>query len=324
MLPMLATKGDHVPTGTDWTHEVKWDGMRVLVDRGADRLRIYSRNENDVTVSFPELHGLAEVGEDFLLDGEVVALGEGVPSFGALADRMHVRDASRARRLAETNPVTLIAFDLLRLDGADLSGLPLSERRARLLGLGLDDVAWQVPPTYDDGPMLLEAAEQQGLEGIVSKRLTSRYRPGLRSKDWLKFPIRPTASFVVGGFRHETGSTHRLGAVLVGEPTASGLRFRGRVGSGIAGKAGSLLGEMLTPLVAEDSPFDEVLPRLDLQGTVWVSPTVVVDVQYLRLTTDGRLRQPAYRGVRIDLAPADLAPADLAPVDLAPADPDGE
>jgi bifunctional non-homologous end joining protein LigD len=305
VLPMLATKGDHVP-GAGWTHEVKWDGMRVLVDRKATGLRIYSRNENDVTVSFPELHEMADVAGDFLLDGEVVALGEGVPSFGALADRMHVRDATRARRLVEKNPVTLIAFDLLRLDGEDLTALPLSERRERLLSLGLDDVSWQVPPTYDDGQMLLAAAEQQGLEGIVSKRLSSTYRPGLRSKDWLKFPIRPTGSFVVGGFRHETDSTHRLGAVLVGEPTDQGLQFRGRVGSGIGGKAGRLLSELLTPLVVDESPFTEVLPRLDRVDTVWVSPVLVVDVQYLRLTTDGRLRQPAYRGVRTDLTPADL------------------
>ncbi|MCW2712862.1 MAG: hypothetical protein JWQ67_706 [Marmoricola sp.] len=302
---MLATKGDHVP-GAGWTHEVKWDGMRVLVDRKATGLRIYSRNENDVTVSFPELHEMADVAGDFLLDGEVVALGEGVPSFGALADRMHVRDATRARRLVEKNPVTLIAFDLLRLDREDLTPLPLSERRERLLSLGLDDVSWQVPPTYDDGQMLLAAAEQQGLEGIVSKRLSSTYRPGLRSKDWLKFPIRPTGSFVVGGFRHETDSTHRLGAVLVGEPTDQGLQFRGRVGSGIAGKAGRLLSELLTPLIVDESPFTEVLPRLDRVDTVWVSPVLVVDVQYLRLTTDGRLRQPAYRGVRTDLTPADL------------------
>ena len=257
-------------------------------------------------MSFPELHPLATVGDDFLLDGEVVALGEGVPSFGALADRMHVRDAARAVRLSEKNPVTLIAFDLLRLDGEDLCERPLSERRELLLDLGLDDVAWQVPPTYDDGPMLLEAAEQQGLEGIVSKRTSSRYRPGLRSKDWLKFPIRPTGSFVVGGFRHETGSTHRLGAVLVGQPTAEGLEFRGRVGSGIAGKAGQLLGDLLTPIVVDASPFDTELPRLDRLGTVWVEPTLVVDVQYLRITTDGRLRQPAYRGIRTDLTSADL------------------
>ncbi len=314
---MLATKGDHVPTGAGWTHEVKWDGMRVLVERvSGDRersrpLRIYSRNENDVTVSFPELHALADLADDFLLDGEVVALGEGVPSFGALADRMHVRDATRARRLSERNPVTLIAFDLLRLDGEDLCGLPLSERRARLEGLGLDTVpermgAWHVPPTYDDGQLLHEAAEQQGLEGIVSKRLASTYKPGVRSRDWLKFPIRPTGSFLVGGFRHETGSTHRLGAVLVGQPTSQGLQFRGRVGSGIAGKAGQLLGELLLPHVVDESPFTEVLPRLDTVGTVWVRPELVVDVQYLRLTNDGRLRQPAYRGIRTDLAAADL------------------
>jgi len=309
---MLATKGDHVPSGAGWSHEVKWDGMRVLVGRtSGDRtrsrpLRIFSRNENDVTVSFPELHPLADLADDFLLDGEVVALGEGVPSFGALADRMHVRDATKARHLAEKNPVTLIAFDLLRLDGEDLCALPLSERRARLLTLGLDEVAWQVPPTYDDGQMLLEAAEQQGLEGIVSKRLSSPYRPGLRSRDWLKFPIRPTGSFVVGGFRHEVGSTHRLGALLVGQPTGNGLRFRGRVGSGIAGKAGRMLAELLLPQVTQESPFTEVLPRLDTLGTVWVRPEMVVDVQYLRLTTDGRLRQPAYRGIRTDLTSSDL------------------
>lgn len=312
---MLATKGDHVP-GAGWTHEVKWDGMRVLVDQSARGLRICSRNENDVTVSFPELLAIGDVTDDFLLDGEVVAVGEGVPSFGALADRMHVKDATRARRLAESNPVTLIAFDLLRLDGEDLTSLPLSERRARLEELGLDTVpgrmgAWHVPPAYDDGAMLLAAAEEQGLEGIVSKRLSSSYRPGVRSKDWLKFPIRPTGSFVVGGFRFETESTHRMGAVLVGQPTADGLEFRGRVGSGIAGKAGRLLSELLTPLVLDEPPFTEVLPRLDRVGTVWVSPVLVVEVQYLRLTTEGRLRQPAYRGVRNDLTPADLTPTDL-------------
>lgn len=303
---MLATKGDRVPIGADWTHEVKWDGMRVLVDRTPDRLRIWSRNENDVTVSFPELRGLTAVADDVLLDGEVVALGEGVPSFGALADRMHVRDAARAQRLSEKNPVTLIVFDLLRLRGEDLCDRPLSERRELLLGLGLDDVAWQVPPTYDDGQMLLSAAQQQGLEGIVSKRLSSRYRPGVRSREWLKFPIRPTGSFLVGGYRHEVGTTSRLGAVLVGQPTASGLSFRGRVGSGIAGKAGRLLADLLTPRVIDESPFDTALPRLDREGTVWVEPFLVVDVQYLRLTDDGRLRQPAYRGVRTDLTPSDL------------------
>lgn len=304
---MLATRGDHVPTGAGWAHEVKWDGMRVLVEHADGRLRVWSRNQNDVSVSFPELQGLAAVlPEATLLDGEVVALGEGVPSFGALADRMHVRDATRAQRLAATNPVTLLAFDVLRVDGEDLLDRPLAERRERLLALGLDDVAWQVPPQYDDGPMLLAAAEEQGLEGIVSKRLAAAYKPGRRSRDWLKFPIRPTASYVVGGFRWETGSTHRLGALLVGEPGPAGLRYRGRVGSGVSGRAGVLLAELLEPLRTTTPPFAEEVPRVDRLGTEWVEPVLVVDVQYLRLTTDGRLRQPAYRGVRRDLEAGEL------------------
>jgi len=313
MQPMLATRGDHVPTGDGWVHEVKWDGIRALVDVSGGRARIYTRNENEVAVAYPELRGLGGLAEDLLLDGEIVALGDGVPSFGALADRMHVRDAVKAARLAQTNPVTYLVFDVLRRDGDDLTRRPLAERRELLLGLGISDgfedgerVAWQVPPTYDDGVMLLDAAEAQGLEGIVSKRLSSLYRPGQRSKDWLKFPIRPTGSYVVGGFRHETGSDSRLGAVLVGAPTSDGLVFRGRVGSGIAGKAGQRLGDLLRPLVTDSSPFNEDLPRLDVAGTVWVEPQVIVDVQYLTLTTDGRLRQPAYRGVRTDLDVADL------------------
>lgn len=304
MRPMLATRGTHVPAGPEWTHEVKWDGMRVLADAGADRVRLTSRNENDVSVSFPELAGLA--GRDLLLDGEVVAFDDGRPSFAALAERMHVRQLRRAEALAESRPVTYLVFDLLRLDGRDLTREPLAVRRELLEGLGLTDVAWQVPGTYDDGAMLLEATRQQQLEGVVSKRLSSRYEPGARSRHWLKFPHRHRTSWVVGGWRPETGSQTRLGAVLVGEPTAEGLVFRGRVGSGIAGRTGPLLKELLAPLTTDRSPFRDDVPREDARGTQWVEPQVVVDVESLGLGGQGRLRQPAFRGVRGDLTPADL------------------
>lgn len=300
MKPMLATRGDQVP-GAGWIHEVKWDGIRALVDVTGERVRITTRNENEVAVAYPELHGLTGLDRQLLLDGEIVALGSGAPSFRDLADRMHVRDAAKAVRLAARNPVTLMVFDVLRIDGTDVSTRPFLERRELLLGLGLDAGAWQVSPTYDDGQLLLDAAQAQGLEGIVSKKLSSPYRADYRSKDWLKFPIRPTGSYVVGGYRYETGSDVRLGALLLGEPTADGLRFRGRVGSGIAGKAAQRLDQLLRPLVRPESPFDEELPRPDRDGTVWVEPDVVVDVQYLEVTRDGRLRQPAYRGVRTDL-----------------------
>jgi bifunctional non-homologous end joining protein LigD len=295
---------------------VKWDGMRVLVDVRPGSLTVLSRNENDVTVSFPELRGLADLGRDLLLDGEVVAMAGGVPTFAALADRMHVRNARKAQALMGSNPVTLIVFDVLRLDGRDLTGEPLSVRRAALEALGLADVHWQVPATYDDGEMLLEATGHQGLEGVVSKKLSSSYVFGRRTRDWLKFPNRPTASYVVGGWRYETDSTSRLGAVLVGEPTPAGLSYRGRVGSGIAGKEGPRLMELLAPLATDESPFCDEVPRVDAKGTTWLRPEVVVEICSLGVTQGGRLRQPSYQGVRHDLAAEDLATEDLATEDL--------
>lgn len=308
MRPMLASRGSTVPTGAGWLHEVKWDGMRVLVEVTGGRLRIWSRNENDVTVSFPELHGLAAAtgGHDVLLDGEVVAFDDGIPRFGALADRMHVGNAARAKALASRNPVTLLVFDLLRLDGEDLTGRTLTDRRAALEGLGLADVHWLVPAAYDDGPRLLEATKEQGLEGIVSKKRSSVYVPGRRTPDWLKFPHRDTTSYVVGGWRCETERATRLGAILVGEPTPRGLRFMGRVGSGLAGKAGERLLKVLRPLEVEASPFCDEVPQVDAVGTTWVRPEVVVEVAALGTTPAGRLRQPSYLGERTDLTPADL------------------
>jgi bifunctional non-homologous end joining protein LigD len=309
MRPMLATRGRQVPSGPEWLHEVKWDGIRVLVEVGGGRLRLWTRNENDVTVAYPELRTLADGplrGHDVLLDGELVALTEGVPRFSAIADRMHVRNARRAEELAKVNPVTLLVFDLLRLDDEDLMVLPLSRRRERLTALGLEGPSWQVPPTYDDGPMLLSATERQGLEGIVSKLRGSTYVPGRRSPEWLKFPHRPTLSYVVGGWRLETDSATRLGAVLVGQPTGRGLSYRGRVGSGIAGRVGQSLVERLAPLRADASPFCDEVPRVDARGTTWVRPEVVVEIASLGLTPGMRLRQPSYLGVRADLRPDDL------------------
>src|SRR6478752_6382658 len=203
MRPMLATPATAIPHGGDWVHEVKWDGMRVLADIRDGHLTLTSRAGNDVTASYPERAPLAEAYDDMLLDGEVVALDGGRPSFGALADRMHVRDRRKAERLAATRPVTLMVFDLLRLYGADLTSQPLSARREMLERLDLDGRHWQVPPVYDDGVELYRATLEQGLEGVVSKRASSPYLPGRRSAEWLKLPHRTTVSAVVGGWRPE-------------------------------------------------------------------------------------------------------------------------
>ena len=304
MRPMLATRGTHVPTGDEWQHEVKWDGMRVLADVRGGATRLFSRNENDATVSFPELAALP--ADDALLDAEVVVFADGAPSFGALAERMHVSRVDRARHLAERIPVTLLVFDVLRLGDRDLMDQPLGARREILEGLDLNDDRWQTPPVYADGRMLFDATYEQGLEGIVSKRLSSRYRPGLRSKDWLKFAHRRRESYVVGGWRPETDSRDRLGAVLVGQPSADGLLYRGRVGSGIAGRKAAVLREVLAGLTRDSTPFADEVPRPDALGTTWVEPVLVVDVESLGPSAQGRIRQPSYVGTRADLTPEDL------------------
>lgn len=301
---MLATPGRHVPAGDEWSHEVKWDGVRALTEVRDGVLRMTSRNENAITIAWPELASSPFGERDLVVDGEIIALNErGLPDFRTLQDRMHVRKATTAARLAESVPATYMVFDLLRLDGEDLTGLPLEERRARLEGLGL--TGWQVPPSYDDGQMLFDATLAQDLEGIVSKRRSSRYRPGERTPHWQKMAHRHRLSYVVGGWRPQEGTTDRLGALLVGEPTADGLLYRGRVGSGIGPKQSRALAELVASLGATASPFDDEVPAVDAKGTHWLAPTLVVDID-----THGRgysrLRQPSFQGVRSDLTPEDL------------------
>ncbi|WP_412778590.1 non-homologous end-joining DNA ligase [Nocardioides sp. Root79] len=306
LLPMLATHGTHVPPGDDWRHEVKWDGVRALTRIAAGTVTMTSRNANRITAAWPDLSTPPDVGDDTVVDGEIIALNErGVPDFRVLADRMHVRKTATVARLAARVPATYMVFDLLRLDGEDLCGLPLHERRRRLGELVLGRSGWQVPAEYDDGAMLLEATRAQGLEGIVSKRVDSTYRPGQRTPHWLKFPHRHRGSFVIGGWRPQTGTRDRLAALLVGEPTPDGLMYRGRVGSGIGPKQSRSLTELLAGLTTAASPFADEVPRVDAEGTTWVEPVVVVDIDTHGLGYE-RLRQPSYQGVRTDLTPEEL------------------
>lgn len=311
--PMLATRADRVPTGPEWVHEVKWDGMRVLADIHAGRLTLTSRLGNDVTTAYPELAPIAELYDDALLDAEIVVFERGRPSFSALAERMHVRSPRKALALSTTRPVTLMVFDLLRLFGSDLTAQPWRARRELLERLEIDGRHWQVPPTYDNGLELHAATAEQGLEGVVSKRRDSPYAAGRRSTDWLKVPHRSIVSAVVGGWRPETGSSGsggaaRLGAVLVGIPGADGLRFIGRVGSGLAGRAGVAMRAALAELATDTNPFVEV-PREDAVGARWVRPRLVVDIRALGESSGGRLRQPSYIGIRPDLTADDVMEA---------------
>ena len=305
---MLATKGTHVPTDSGWTHEVKWDGVRVLAETTkGGTTRLLSRNDNVVTVAWPELNRSPLGDRDLLVDGEVIALNDrGLPDFRVLQDRMHVRNAATAAKLAEQLPATYMVFDVMRLDGRDLTSMPLGERRKILGDLGLEHSTWQVPDAYDDGPMLHDATLQQGLEGIVSKRLTSRYVFGERTKNWLKFAHRHRRSYVVGGWRPQEGTTRPAGraARRGADRRGAALPRPGRQRHRRRRRAGSLT-PLVAPLARGDSPFADEVPRVDAAGTFWLEPELVVDVETHGLGYT-RLRQPSYRGVRSDLTPEDL------------------
>jgi bifunctional non-homologous end joining protein LigD len=301
---MLATPGP-LPVGPEWCYEVKWDGMRLLAEvvtepngTGEGRLRLVSRTGRDMTRHFPELAGLTDRLADAVLDGEVVSLAGGVPSFAAIADRFH-RVPTSAEVAAR--PVIFLLFDVLRLYGVPLLDRPLVERRATLERLELDAVPHvQLSPVYDDGPALLRATEQRGLEGVVAKRRDSVYRPGRRSPAWVKVRHRRTEDCLVGGWRPERNDPRRIGGLLLGVRDASGaLRFAGRVGSGVAGDAMQrALRERLTP--AEASPFADRLPREDAVGARWCEPALWVEVSHTGWTEGHRLRHPVLVRVHLD------------------------
>ncbi|MGV8977785.1 MAG: DNA ligase [Cellulomonas sp.] len=303
---MFATRAAgraEIPTGPDWVYEVKWDGQRVLADTTRGALRLWSRTERDVTVAYPELAGLASV-QGAVLDGEVVALDAGVPSFELLAERIHVRDPTRAAALAERLPVAYLVFDVLRLYGVDLTRRSFDERRATLERLELP-APTELSPLYPDVDDLWAVTRDHGLEGILAKRRASTYQPGRRSPDWVKATHRSTRTALVAGWLPLAGSGASPGSLMLGAPDRGGrLRWLGRVGSGLTGPSGALMAGRLASLARTTSPFDEVLPTADTVGVCWCEPTVLVDIVYLERTRAGRLRQPVLRGVRDDV-PAD-------------------
>lgn len=314
LVPMKATSGE-LPLGDGWTYEVKWDGMRALVYVDGGTVRVQSYNERDVTVSWPELTDLPDAlhATTALLDGELVAIDEhGVPSFGRLQQRMHVANAAEARRRSAEVPVSYVVFDLLHLDGNDLTGLPLRDRR-RLLEQVLEPGShWRTSPMHDDGEVLRQVADDRGLEGVVAKRLESTYEPGKRARSWLKVKVRRRQEMVVGGWLAGEGSrAGRIGALLVGYHDRAGdggpLRYAGRVGTGFTETELVRLAALMGPLVVDECPFDPPPPRADLvRGATWLRPELVAELAYGEWTGDGRLRHPSYLGLRDDKAAEDV------------------
>ena len=301
--PMLARSGDLPQAQERWSFEIKWDGVRALAYARPGRLRLESRNLREITDSYPEIRGiLADLGmREVVLDGEIVAFdAEGRPSFAALQRRMHVTVAATVRRLAASTPVLYAIFDLLYLDGRSLLGLPYSERRAALESLALNGPAWRVPAAHPGaGSRILELTAAQGLEGVIAKRLDSRYEPGARNGAWLKIKHTRRQELVIGGWIPGTGKrAERIGALLMGYFEAGELRFAGRVGTGFTEQTLQQLAQRLEPLRVSESPFEP--GRKPPPAARFVEPELVAEIEFTEWTPDGLMRAPSYKGLRDD------------------------
>ena len=306
---MLATLAAEVPSDPGWAYEMKWDGVRALTLVHEGAVRITSRAGRDVTAGYPELHDLADgLGDaSVLLDGEIVALNErGRPDFQLLQRRMHVRDATSLRGLRREVPIVLMIFDLLWFDGRQITDLPYTERRRVLEVLGPSGARWQTPPaSTEDGEAALATSLELGLEGIVAKRLDSVYEPGRRSSAWRKVKHDLRQAFVVAGWTPGKGRREGgVGALLLGYHDLDGaLQYAGKVGTGFTEAELDRLDALLGPIAQAATPFSGGgVPR----DAHFVVPRYVAEVRFAEWTEAGRIRQPAYLGLRDDKRAKDV------------------
>ena len=306
VVPMLAKLAKLPASDEGWAAEVKWDGVRAIAYCRPGRLQLQSRNLRDVTAQYPEVRRLSrQLGAvDAVLDGELVAFDEnGLPSFERLQQRIHQTDEAVVRRRMKSHPVTYVIFDLLYLDGHDLTAQPYSRRRELLEGLDLSGPSWQTP-AYSTGQAaeLLAASAEQGLEGIVLKRLDSSYAPGKRGGAWLKVKNVGRQEFVIGGWLPGEGRRRdRLGSILLGYFDEGELRYAGKVGTGFSDRDLDELVEYLTPLARETNPF---AARRGPRKANFVEPQLVAEIEFRELTAEGMVRHGSFKGLRED-KPAD-------------------
>ncbi|MFF6859897.1 non-homologous end-joining DNA ligase [Streptomyces bacillaris] len=308
---MLATPGP-LPSGAEdrWAFEVKQDGQRAMVYLPGDgTILLRARSGTDITSAYPEILPLAGAlgARSAVLDGEIVALDEqGRSDFERLQQRMGLASApAKAARMAGRVPAHLMLFDVVYLDGRPVTGLPYAERRELLEGLGLAGPGWSTPAAITGhGAQAWEMAKDAGLEGLVAKRLTSRYEPGTRSKTWVKIKVHRLADVLIGGWIPGRGRLTGLpGAVLVGERREGLLHYAGRVGTGWSHTERTHLARLLQAAASDICPFTQAPP---VAGARWVLPQLVGEVRYTSRTHAGRLRHPSWHRLRPDLTPDDL------------------
>lgn len=310
---MLASAGE-MPAGDGWSYEIKWDGVRAIAYVDDGRIHMESRNLNDFTPRYPEVCRpealpASLVGRRAVVDGEIVGFDQnGRVSFGALQQRMHLGSSAAVASRQRVNPVAFMVFDVLWLDGTDLTPAPFEERRLALESLEIAGDRWQTPPSLGplrtDGEALRAASVAQGLEGIVAKRHGSPYEPGRRTRNWLKIKNRAQQEMVIGGWLPGEGNRNgTLGALLVGHHSEAGLQYAGRVGTGFTFK---VLADLLGRLTAIESAEPAFVNPPRLKAARWVEPQLVAEVAFTEWTSGGTLRHPVFLGLRDDVDPTQV------------------
>ena len=301
---MLATLTDRRDFGDDWLLERKFDGERCVAVKDGDEVRMESRTGKDLTSRYPEIVDAlaAQRPGRLVLDGEVVAFDGEQTSFSRLQQRLGV--SHPAPSLVSAYPVVLCVFDLLEIDGEDIAGLALEERRKRLGKAVRKRAALRVSEAWrDDSERRFGDACRAGWEGLIAKRAAAPYVAG-RSRDWLKLKCVWEQEFVIGGYTEPAGSRTDFGALLVGYYEDGDLRYAGRVGTGYNAKTLKELGARLRRLETDAAPFVDAKPIP--RGTHWTEPKLVAQIGFAEWTGDGRLRQPRYMGLRDDKRAKDV------------------
>jgi bifunctional non-homologous end joining protein LigD len=312
--PMLATLGTvaDIHDEEDWAFEMKWDGIRAIAEVRDGALRLTTRKGNDVTSTYPDLAGLADLlgDHDAVLDGEIVTLDKsGRPDFGILQTRMGLTRAGDVTAAVKRAPAHYMVFDLLEVDGEILVKKTYDERRSALedfLRPPKNDPV-QVPPAFDgDLQHAIDSSRELGLEGVMAKRRDSMYALGRRSRSWIKIKHHRTQEVVIGGWRAGNGRrANTVGALLLGIPDGDALRYVGKVGTGFTDAVLDDLKERLSEHPLTSSPLTDV-PSLDARDAHWVRPELVGEVEFAEWTPTKRLRQPSWRGLRPDKSVEDV------------------
>ena len=317
--PMLATVGSTLPPGDGWAFEPKYDGIRIIAMVAADRVQLLSRNGIDKAAQFPEVVDALRLfsrrrGAAIVLDGELVGIAGGnLGRFQSMQARVHERNAVAITARTESQPVALMAFDLLHDGARSLVNESWTVRRTALegalrsvqgSGMTKRDALQLGEVVRADGAALLRRAAAAGWEGIMAKRASARYAPGVRSRDWLKLKLERQQEFVIGGYTEPRNTRPHLGALLLGYFDGGELQYAGHVGTGFTHAELARIYRQLRALERASSPF-RTTPVTNAPAH-WVRPSLIAEVRFNEWTNDGHLRQPVYLGLRTDKSAGDI------------------